>query len=117
MRRIPPSTLRDLSGLKNIALLTARQLGKLSSALTVSGFERRTVIFDESNGPESAHVLLSGVARVTCLNRRGKRTMVLMVALGMIPSFPLPGVGVMYGFRCEAVTNCQIGTIGLDEFI
>src|SRR5713101_4053899 len=114
MRRIHPSTLRNLSRLKNIAWLRARQLGKLSRTLTVSGFDRRTVIFDERHVPESVHLLLSGVARITCRDRRGKRTMVLMVAPGMIPSFPLPLVGVTYGFRCEAVTNCQIGTIDFD---
>ena len=40
-----------------------------------------------------------------------------MLAPGMIPPFPLPVVGIKYDFRCEAVTNCNVGRLGWDEFI
>jgi Crp-like helix-turn-helix domain len=35
----------------------------------------------------------------------------------MIPSFPLPVVGINYNFRCEAVTNCQVGKIDWGVFV
>jgi hypothetical protein len=35
----------------------------------------------------------------------------------MIPAFPLPVVGINYNFRCEAVTNCNVGRLGWNEFI
>jgi hypothetical protein len=35
----------------------------------------------------------------------------------MIPPFPPPVVGIDYGFRCEAGTNCQVGAIGSDLFV
>jgi CRP-like cAMP-binding protein len=40
-----------------------------------------------------------------------------MVAPGMIPGFPPAVTGIRYNFRCEAVTECQIGTITLAAFI
>ena len=40
-----------------------------------------------------------------------------MVAPGMIPGFPPPVPGISYNFRCEAVTECQIGTIELKAFV
>ncbi len=43
--------------------------------------------------------------------------MVIMVAPGMIPGFPSAVTGVNYDFRCEAVTNCQVGTVQLNTFI
>ncbi|WP_423948459.1 cyclic nucleotide-binding domain-containing protein, partial [Candidatus Binatus sp.] len=79
--------------------------------------EKRAIIFDEKHSPDSAYILLAGVARITCRNRKGQRTLVIMVAPGMIPGFPPPVPGISYNFRCEAVTPCQIGTIELESFV
>ena len=117
MRRVPASEIRSLRGLKNIAWLTARQLNRLADALTTSRVQKRGIIFDDTCSPEAAYVLLSGVARISCGNRKGDRTLVIMVAPGMIPGFPPAVAGISYNFRCEAVTDCQIGTVTLAEFI
>ena len=69
------------------------------------------------NLPESAYFLLSGVARITCRNRKGQRAVVMMVAPGMIPGFPPAAPGINYNFRCEAVTACQIGTVDFEAFL
>jgi CRP-like cAMP-binding protein len=117
LKKARASEVRKLKGLKNISWLTARQLNKLAGALSVNGVERRTQIFDESDTSGNVYVLLSGVARVTCRNRKGRRAVVIMLAPGMIPAFPQPVVGINYNFRCEAVTNCNVGRLGWDEFI
>src|SRR5216683_7148096 len=101
----------------NISWLTPRQLTRLVNALTLRRTEKRAIIFDEKHSPESAYVLLSGVARITCRNRKGDRALVIMVAPGMIPGFPPPVAGISYNFRCEAVTECQIGAVDLATFI
>jgi len=108
---------RSLRGLKNISWLTARQLDRLFSALKMSVIEKRSTIFDDKHTPDSAFILLAGVARITCSNRKGQRTLVIMLAPGMIPGFPPPVPGISYNFRCEAVTPCRIGTIGLEAFV
>jgi CRP-like cAMP-binding protein len=117
MRAVRVSGIRRLRGLKNISWLTSRQLNRLVGALTLSGVKKHDVIFDEKHSPESAYLLLSGVARITCRNRKGDRTLVIMVAPGMIPGFPPPVSGIRYNFRCEAVTDCQIGVVDLETFI
>ena len=117
MTRVHASATRRLKGLKNLFWLTARQLDKLSGALSISTIERRGIIFDENHSPDSAYILLGGVARITCRNRKGQRTLVIMVAPGLIPGFPPPVAGISYNFRCEAVTLCEIGTIGLESLI
>ena len=48
----------------------------------MSRVEKRGIIFDDEHSPESAYVLLSGIARITCRNRKGDRTLVIMVAPG-----------------------------------
>ena len=117
MGAVRASEIRRLRGLKNISWLTPRQLTRLVKALTFSRIEKRGIIFDEKHSPESAYLLLSGIGRITCRNRKGERTLVIMVAPGMIPGFPPPVAGISYNFRCEAVTECQIGTVGLTKFI
>src|SRR6202521_5459236 len=118
MSTVRSANARKLRGLKNISWLTARQLDKLYNALTISIVEKRGIIFDEKHTtPSSAYILLSGVARISCRNRKGQRTLVIMVAPGMVPGFPPPVPGISYNFRCEAITDCQVGTIDLKSFI
>jgi hypothetical protein len=105
--------IRCLRGLKNISWLSSRQLNRVAAALSVSAAEKREVIIAEKHSPDSAHILLSGVARISCRNRKGGRTLVIMVAPGMVPGFPPPVPGISYNFRCEAITDCQVGTIDL----
>ena len=111
------SGARKLRGLKNISWLTPRQLDRVFNALTVSVIEKRAIIFDEKNSHDTAFILLAGVARITCRNRKGMRSLVIMVAPGMIPGFPPPVPGISYNFRCEAVTGCRVGTIGLEALV
>ncbi|HVB55165.1 MAG TPA: Crp/Fnr family transcriptional regulator [Candidatus Acidoferrales bacterium] len=117
MGNVRASEIRRLRGLKNISWLSSRQLNRLAEALKVSHVKKRGVIFDKRRSPEAAYVLLSGVARITCRNRKGDRTLVIMVAPGMIPGIPPTVSGIKYDFRCEAVTDCQIGTVTLATFI
>ena len=117
MPAVRSSASRRLRGLKNISWLTARQLDKLSNALTVTVAEKRAIIFDEKHSHDTAFILLAGVARITCRNRKGARTLVIMVAPGMIPGFPPPVPGISYNFRCEAVTACRVGTVELEALV
>jgi hypothetical protein len=111
------SARQMLASLKNISWLTARQLDKLSSALTVSTVEKYGIIFDEQSSPDSAYILLAGVARITCRNRKGDRASIIMVEPGLVPGLPPPAPGISCNFRCEAVTPCRIGTIALHSLI
>lgn len=108
---------RRLGGLGNISWLTARQSNKLAAALVVSRVEKRGVISEEKHAPEFVYVLLSGVARISCRNRKGMRTLLMMVAPGLVPGFPPKVVGIKYDFRCEAITDCLVGTVELETFI
>ena len=117
MRTERTSEIGSLRGLQNISWLTSRQLKRLAGALTMSRVAKRGIIFDEKHSADSACILLSGIARITCRNRKGNRTVVIMVAPGLIPQLPLAVSGISYSFRCEALTACQIGTVTLATFI
>jgi CRP/FNR family cyclic AMP-dependent transcriptional regulator len=111
------ATGRSLKALKNMSWLTRRQIQRLVGALTLSRLDKGSILFDENDSGDSAYILLSGIARITCRNRKGERIMVIMVAPGMIPGVPLAVPGIKYNFRCEAVTPCQVGTVDFQTFI
>jgi hypothetical protein len=71
MPAVNASRIERWRGLNNISWLTARQEKRLSGALMTRRVERGGVIFDKKKSPEAAYVLLSGVARITCRNRKG----------------------------------------------
>jgi len=118
MKRNPRSPrARSLRSLANISWLTADQADKVFAALTVTHHEKRSIIFSDKSSAETAYILISGVARITCDRRTGRRAMVIILAPGLIPAFPTAVSGITYNFRCEAVTSCQVGTIGLNSFM
>src|SRR6202171_6305715 len=117
MRQSRSLRVRSLRALANISWLTTDQLEKLAAALTVTSHEKRSIVFSDKFTSEYAYILLSGVARITCDKRKGRRTMVIILSPGLIPAFPTAVTGITYNFRCEAVTSCQVGTIGLNSFV
>jgi hypothetical protein len=117
VRRVSVSGHRSLKGLKNLSWLKASQLSELANAMSVSRIERREIIFDEGSATDTAYILLSGVARITCRNRKDRRVQVVVAPPGMIPAFPLPMPGIRCDFRCEAATACQIGTVDLERLL
>jgi hypothetical protein len=87
MHRVLGAGNPNLQRLKNLAWLRASQLSKLIKALSASWVDKRGIIFDERSSPDIAYILLSGVARITCRNRKGSRVQVIVLSPGMIPSF------------------------------
>ncbi len=109
--------MRGLRALANISWLTTRQLEALAGSMTVTRHEKRSTIFSDKSSSESAYILFSGVARITCDNRKGRRTTVIILSPGLVPAFPNVVAGITYNFRCEAVTSCEVATIGLNSFM
>jgi CRP/FNR family transcriptional regulator len=108
--------LPNLKRFKNLSWLSASRATKVARELVVRTFQSGEIIFDERTAPKSIYILLSGTARITCLNRKGQRVLVVMVPPGMVSGLPQPVSGTNCGFRCEASTSCQVGAISFNEF-
>jgi signal-transduction protein with cAMP-binding, CBS, and nucleotidyltransferase domain len=102
MKTVRAARARRLGALANISWLSAGQLEKVADALKITRYERRSTIFSDKSPSESAYILLAGVARITYDNRKGRRTLVIMLSPGLIPEFPAAVAGITYNFRCEA---------------
>ena len=109
------STSRDtdldrLSRLKALSSLSPSELKVLLGALTLANYKRRAVILRDAALADDAHVLLAGIARITCRNTRNERITVAMLAPGPIPEYPALQLSPS-GFQCEAYNDCRVGTV------
>ena len=107
--------LDHLNNLKALSWLSPAELTLLASALTLTNFKRRAVILQEVALASEAHILLTGIARITCMNARNERVTVALIAPGLIPELPALPMS-RSGFQCEAYNDCRVGTLSLDKF-
>jgi CRP-like cAMP-binding protein len=87
----------------------------LASALASTNFKRREVILREGSFASEAHILLKGIASITCQNAHSDRVTVALIAPGPIPELPSLSMS-RFAFRCEAYNNCRVGTLDWKGF-
>ena len=87
----------------------------LAGALALTNFEPPQIILHEAALASDAHILLEGIARITCQNARGERVTIALLPPGPIPEFPSPPLG-RFDFRCEAYNHCRVGSLGWNDF-
>jgi CRP/FNR family cyclic AMP-dependent transcriptional regulator len=114
--RNPPATDLDrLSRLAALSWLSKPELSLLTGALAFSDFGRSQIMFREAALAADAHILLKGIARITCRNARSERVTVALRAPGPIPEFPALPLG-RFDFRCEAYNDCRVGSLSWADF-
>jgi len=96
-------------------VLSRGDLALLADALVVDTFKRREIILREEALASESHILLKGVAVITCLNARNQRITVAMLAPGPIPEFPLLPSS-RWDFQCEAYAGCRVAMLGWEQF-
>jgi CRP/FNR family transcriptional regulator, cyclic AMP receptor protein len=104
-----------LGRLKIFSWLTPAELKVLGTSLAMLNYKRHEVIFGESLLANEAHVLIAGIARITCLNANNERVTVALIAPGPIPELPSLPIS-RFDFRCEAYNNCRVGTLDWKGF-
>jgi CRP-like cAMP-binding protein len=114
-RHSPDTDLDKLSRLKAFSWLSASELRLLAEELSTTDFKRSQVILRKTVLASEAHILLKGIARVTCQNARSKRVTIALLAPGPIPEFP-SGPLSRFDFQCEAYNDCRVGSLGWDDF-
>jgi CRP-like cAMP-binding protein len=107
--------LDRLSRLKALSWLSPSELTLLVGALVLANYKRHSVILREVALAQDAHILLAGIARITCRNARNERVTVAMLAPGPIPEFPSLPIS-QAGFQCEAYNDCRVGSVSWSEF-
>ena len=109
------SDINKLSRISGLSWLSAAELELLAGALAVAEFERGQTILREAEFESEAHIVISGIARITCKNARGERVTIALLPPGPIPNFPSLPSG-RFDFCCEAYNDCRVGSLGWDDF-
>ncbi len=104
-----------LNRMRLLSFFSPVALHELSTALNSANFRRREVIISEEELAAGLHILLRGVAKITCLNPAGQRVTIALLAPGPIPQFVSLPVS-RWHFRCEAHSDCRVGSVSWDQF-
>jgi len=104
-----------LSRLKPLSFLSPDALLELASSLNSANFRRREVVLPEEALASGVHILLRGVAKITCLSQAGERVTIALLAPGPIPQFVSLPVR-RRDFRCEANSECRVGSLSWEQF-
>lgn len=104
-----------LNRLQPLSFLSPDALLELASCLNSGNFRRREVILSEEELAAGVHILLRGVAKITCLSQAGQRVTIALLAPGPIPQFVSLPVR-RRDFRCEAQGECRVGSLSWDQF-
>ncbi|MGZ6211868.1 MAG: Crp/Fnr family transcriptional regulator [Candidatus Binataceae bacterium] len=114
-RNQPDSDFEKLTRLKALSWLSASELGSLAGKLALANFKRPQIILRAAALATDAHILLKGIARITCQSARGERVTIALLPPGPIPEFPSLPFN-RFDLRCEAYNDCRVGTVGWTDF-
>jgi len=98
-----------------LSWLSPSELKLLASALSLSNYQPHALILRDFALAQGAHILISGIARITCRTPRNQRVTVALLAPGPIPEFPALPLS-QSGFQCEAYNDCRVGTVSWADF-
>jgi CRP-like cAMP-binding protein len=107
--------LDRLARLQSLSWLSSRQLALMARALEMANFKRRQVILPEASFASHVSILLTGIARITCVNSRNERVTVALLPPGLIPQFPTLPLSKSK-FQCEAYGDCRVGRLRREDF-
>src|ERR1700730_2946999 len=108
---------QDLAKLKGLAGLSLRKLEALRARMRIRQFSRRSIVYKEGESDDAVYILLSGIARLVCLNRKRKRNLLEVLGPGDVIEIPSLLPDIHHKLSCETFTDCQIGLIGPSELV
>ena len=98
-----------------MAWLVPMERAALLKVLVLADFQRGQIMLGEAALATEAHILLTGVARITCLNLQGARVTVALLGPGPIAQFP-SWDDHNFKFQCCAYRDCRVGSMSRNDF-
>jgi len=98
---------KSLRHLRTLTFLSDKQLRRLAHSLDALKVKRHETIFYEGESSVHVYVLLSGVAKLSFLNRN-VRVLVGLVGPGEVFGVSSLLPGATRPFRCDAFTDCTV---------
>jgi CRP/FNR family cyclic AMP-dependent transcriptional regulator len=102
---------QELAKLKGLAGLSLPKLEALRARMKIRQFSRHSIVYKEGESDDAVYVVLSGIARLICLNRKGKRNLLEVLGPGDVIEIPSLLPDIHHNLTCETFTDCRIGSI------
>jgi CRP/FNR family cyclic AMP-dependent transcriptional regulator len=88
-----------------------RKLEALRARMRIRQFSKHSIIYKDGESDDAIYVLVSGIARLICLNRKGKRNLLEVLGPGDVIQIPSLLPDIHHKLSCETFTDCKIGLI------
>jgi CRP-like cAMP-binding protein len=107
----------DLSAVKGLAGLSAEQFSVLGGQLRVRRFRKRAIIYNGKQAGDTFYIMLSGIARLTSVNRKSERVLLEVLGPGDVVCIPTLLPDLRHSLECEAFTECEIGVLSAQALV
>lgn len=107
----------ELSALKGLAGLSAEQFSALGGQLRVRRFRRRAIIYDSEHLGDTIYIMVSGIARLTSVNRKKERVLLKVLGPGDVVCIPTLLPDLRHSLECEAFTDSRIGVLSAEDLV
>src|ERR1700691_2249163 len=98
---------QDLGKLEGLAGLSSRELDGFRARMRIRQVRRPSIIYKEGESDHAVYSVLSGIARLVCLNRKGKRNLLEVLGPGDVIEIPSLLPDIHHKLTCEAFTDCK----------
>ena len=79
--------------------------------MRIRQFSKHSIVYEEGEPDDAVYILLSGIARLICLNRKRERNLLEVLGPGDVIEIPSLLPDIHHKLTCETFTDCQIGSI------
>lgn len=107
----------DLSAVRGLAGLSSEQVRVLGDQLRVRRFRKRAVAYSGKQTGDTIHIMLSGIARLTSVNRKNERVLLEILGPGDVVCIPSLLPDLRHSLECEAFTECEIGVLSAETLV
>jgi CRP-like cAMP-binding protein len=101
----------ELSALRGLAGISPEQFGALGAQLRVRNFRKRAIVYSAEQAGDTIHIMISGIARLTSVNRKNERVLLEVLGPGDVVCIPTLLPDLRHALECEAFTECRIGVL------
>jgi CRP/FNR family cyclic AMP-dependent transcriptional regulator len=116
MVRENPLDPKSMKRLRTLSWMSLEQLGRLAAAAEARRVRRPNTIFSEGQVSDRVYIMLSGVAKLSILNRQ-ERVLVGLVGPGEVFGVSSLLPNAIRPFRCDAFTDCTVAVVPPEVFV
>ena len=107
---------KALGRLRTLSWMSVEQLERLAKGAEMMRVRRHKSIFSEGQASDRVCIMLSGVAKLSILNRE-ERVLVGLVGPGEVFGVSSLLPNAIRPFRCDAFSDCLVGVTSPEAFV